>query len=165
MKRLLLAAGPMLALYAIGTFAQETRPAASQAAEHGVFSSSDAMAWQDGPASLPPGARFAVLKGDPAKEGLFTMRVRLPAGYRIMPHWHPAVEHITVLSGTFNLGMGDAFDSTGAEKMPAGSFAFLGPRMHHFAWTDEETVIQLHGIGPWQINYLNAGDDPRRTTR
>ena len=118
--------------------------------------------WQDGPASLPPGAKFAVLEGDPAKEGFFTMRISMPDGYKIPPHTHPKVEHVTVISGTFNFGMGDKFDQTATQEMPAGTFGFWPAGMKHFAWAKGETVLQLHGIGPWTIEYVNPADDPRK---
>jgi hypothetical protein len=71
------------------------------------------------------------------------------------------VEHVTVVSGTFNLGMGDKFDDKAGQAMPAGTFGFLPPMMKHFAWATGETVIQLHGMGPWEIVYVNPADDPR----
>jgi hypothetical protein len=117
------------------------------------------IAWKDGPPSLPAGAKLAVLEGDPAKEGAFTMRLKLPDGYRIMPHTHPKVE--PVISGTFNLGMGDRFDQGSAREMPAGTFGHWPAGMKHFAWAKGETIVQLHGIGPWAINYVNPTDDPR----
>jgi quercetin dioxygenase-like cupin family protein len=122
----------------------------------------DAIKWQAGPPSLPPGAKFAVLEGDPSKDGPFTMRVMLPDGYRIPPHTHPKVEHITVISGVFNFGMGDQFDETKTKPMPAGTFGYWPAGMKHFAWAKGETIVQLHGIGPWSINYLNPADDPRK---
>jgi quercetin dioxygenase-like cupin family protein len=85
----------------------------------------------------------------------------MPAGYQIPPHSHPVPEHVTVISGTFNVGLGDSFDKAKGNKLAAGSFGFLAPEMHHFAFADEEAVIQLHGDGPWRINYLNPADDPR----
>jgi quercetin dioxygenase-like cupin family protein len=86
----------------------------------------------------------------------------MPDGFTIPPHWHPAVEHATVISGTFNLGMGEKIDKSAAHALSGGGFAFMPPGMRHFAWTTGETVIQLHGIGPWKINYVNASDDPRK---
>ncbi|MDP9200078.1 MAG: cupin domain-containing protein [Pseudomonadota bacterium] len=122
----------------------------------------DRITWRDGPPSLPPGAKFAVLEGDPAKDGFFTMRLRLPDGFKIPPHTHPKVEHITVVSGTFNFGMGDKFDESATQAMPAGTFGFWPAGMKHFAWTKGETVLQLHGTGPWKIEYVNPADDPRK---
>jgi hypothetical protein len=123
------------------------------------------IVWKDGPASLPAGAKIAVLEGDPTKEGFFTMRLRFPDGFQVQPHWHPKIEHVTVISGTLNIGMGDKFDQTATREMPAGTFGYWPPQMHHFAWAKGETVIQLHGIGPWMINYLNPADDPRNVKK
>lgn len=133
---------------------------AAAPADHGLFTP-DGIEWGDGPPSLPPGARAAVLEGDPSAEGYFTLRLQMPAGYRIPPHYHKKVEHVTVMSGTFNLGMGDRFDETKTTPMPAGTFGFLPPTMTHFAFASEPTVIQLHGTGPWGIYYVNPDDDPR----
>ncbi len=130
-------------------------------ADMAIFTPADVQ-WKDGPPSLPPGARFAVLEGDPSKAGLFTMRILLPDGYQIPPHWHTQVEHVTVLSGTFNLGMGDKFDQGTTKPMPAGTFGFWPPEMRHYAWTKGETVLQVHGMGPWTITYVNPSDDPRK---
>ena len=118
--------------------------------------------WQQGPASLPSGAKLALLEGDPTKDGPFTMRLLLPDGYRISPHTHPKVEHVTVITGIFNLGMGEKFDQSAGHEMPAGTFGSWPAGMKHFAWVKGETIIQLHGIGPWTINYLNPADDPRQ---
>ena len=117
--------------------------------------------WKDGPGSLPPGARFVVLEGDPSREGPFVMRLWMPDGFRIQPHWHPKTERITVISGTFNLGMGESFDAARTMAMPAGTYGYWGPGMRHYAWTKGDTVLQLHGVGPWSITYLNPADDPR----
>ena len=128
--------------------------------DHGLFLPAD-VKWGDAPNALPTGAKLAVLEGDPFKEGPFTMRLRMSGGYQIPPHWHAKIEHVTVISGTFNLGMGEKFDQSAGRTMPAGTFAFLAPQTRHFAWATGETVIQLHGVGPWGINYVNPADDPR----
>ena len=124
----------------------------------------DQMNWIDGPKSLPPGARLAVLEGDPSKEGPFVMRLRLPDGYKIPAHTHPKTERLTVISGTFNIVMGETLDTKDARKMPAGSFGYWGAGMKHLVWADGETVVQLHGTGPWSIKYVNPADDPRNKT-
>jgi quercetin dioxygenase-like cupin family protein len=121
----------------------------------------DGLTWKDGPPSLPPGAKFAVLEGDPTKPGPFVMRVMVPDGYRIPPHTHPKPERLTVISGTFYIGMGDTFDPTQGQEMPAGAYGTWPPGMKHFVWVKGETVVQLHGDGPWAINYVNPADDPR----
>lgn len=117
--------------------------------------------WSDAPASIPPGARVMVIEGDPAVAGAFTMRLWMPANYVISPHFHPADEHVTVISGSFYMGMGDTCDKDIAKRLPPGSFAMMKKGTRHFAFTKEETVVQLHGVGPWGLTYVNPDDDPR----
>jgi quercetin dioxygenase-like cupin family protein len=124
----------------------------------------DELKWQDGPKSLPAGAKITVLEGDPTKEGPFVMRLKLPDGYSIPAHTHPKTERLTVLSGTFNIAMGENLDKKSGRKMPAGTFGFWAAGMKHFVWAEGETVVQLHGMGPWSIKYLNASDDPRNAS-
>lgn len=121
----------------------------------------DKTVWKDGPRSLPKGAQIAVLEGDPGKEGPFVFRVKAPDGYRIPPHTHPKTERITVISGTFNIGMGAEFDQTLTKPMPAGTYGYWEAGMKHFVWIQGETVVQFHGMGPWSIQYVNPKDDPR----
>lgn len=122
----------------------------------------DSIKWSAGPPSIPPGAQSAVLYGDPSKEGLFAMRLKLPSGYAIPLHTHPKPEIVTVISGTFRLGMGENADRSKAENLPAGSFFALAPGMAHFAFAEGETVIQLNSTGPWSLKYVDPKDDPRR---
>jgi anti-sigma factor ChrR (cupin superfamily) len=117
--------------------------------------------WMDAPSSIPPGAKAAILEGDPTKEGPFTLRLRVPDGYRVPPHWHSKAEHITVLSGTFYLGTGERFDRERGRALRAGSFAVMPAQMRHFAWMKGETIVQVHGMGPFEITYVNPADDPR----
>jgi hypothetical protein len=138
--------------------AQETHTGAAGAAIYNL----DQIQWKPGPASLQPGAKMAVLEGDPSKEGAFTMRVLLPDGFKVAPHIHPATERVTVISGTMNIGMGEKFDQAATQPMPAGSFGHWPAGMKHFAWVKGDTAIQVHGIGPWKIQYLNPADDPRQ---
>jgi hypothetical protein len=129
--------------------------------EHSVVTP-EHVKWVDAPPSLPPGAKIAVLEGDPTKEGHFVMRAKLPDGYRIMPHTHPTDERVTVLSGTLHMGMGDKFDEKATKPMTAGSYGRMGPGVRHFAYAKGETVIQVHGQGPWVVEYVNPADDPRK---
>lgn len=122
----------------------------------------DDIKWTDGPSSLPPGAKIAVLEGDPTKEGPFVFRVKVPDGYKVPPHTHPKPERVTVIAGSFHLGMGDRFDATKGTAMPAGSYGTWPPGMKHYVWVKGETIVQFHGDGPWMINYLNPDDDPRK---
>ena len=123
----------------------------------------DKIPYGPAPAFLSPGAKLAVLEGDPgASTGDFTVRLKMPAGYRILPHWHPNRENVTVLSGTFKVGMGDAFDESKMATFGAGSFAFLDPSMRHYVMADGAVVVQVHGMSPLQFNYVNASDDPSK---
>jgi len=128
---------------------------------HIVVTAAD-VRWGAAPPTLPKGAQAAILEGNPAESGPFTLRLKFPANYKIPPHSHPAIEHVTVLSGTFNVGMGDRWDESKGKALPVGSFAVMPPKMNHFAWTGQETVIQLHGTGPWGITYVNPADDPSK---
>jgi quercetin dioxygenase-like cupin family protein len=157
----------VLAFAALATAA----PAAAQDAgggivdpvpEHHMILGPDDVEWREGPASLPAGARFAVLEGDPSQRGFFTLRLRLPDGYVIPPHSHPGVERLTVVQGTFRLGMGDRVDPEATRALAPGSYFSMPPGMAHFAIAEGETVVQLTSIGPWQVNYVNPADDPRR---
>jgi quercetin dioxygenase-like cupin family protein len=123
----------------------------------------DQVKWGPAPPSLPAGAQLAVVEGDPmAADGDFTVRLRMPDGYKIPPHTHPHRENVTVLSGTLKVGMGDQFDDAKMTTFPSGSFAYVDPTMHHYAGASGETVIQIHGMAPLQINYINPGDDPSK---
>lgn len=120
------------------------------------------MKWADLP-SLPPGAKIAVLEGPMSAAVPFTARLKLPANYRIPAHWHPAVERITVLSGTFYMGMGEVLDTSKGVAVPTGGFAVMQPKTPHFAYTTTEPVeLQLHSTGPWGVTYINPADDPRK---
>jgi quercetin dioxygenase-like cupin family protein len=121
----------------------------------------DKFEWKDAQASLPPGAKVVVLEGDPTKPGPFVMRLKLPDGYRIAPHTHPKPERVTVISGTLLIGMGATFDKAKCYEMPAGTYGSWPAGMKHFGWFKGETIIQLHGEGPWAVDYVNPADDPR----
>jgi quercetin dioxygenase-like cupin family protein len=119
--------------------------------------------WAAAPPSIPAGAEAAVLYGDPSKDGIFAMRLKFPKGYKIAPHTHPKPEVLTVISGTFRLGMGETADASKAKALAPGSFIALSPGMAHFAGADEDnTVVQLNSTGPWTLNYINQADDPRK---
>ena len=133
---------------------------AKPAGDMGLYPAAE-IHWVDGPPSLQKGAQMVVLEGDPAKEGLFTMRLRFPDGFDVKPHSHTQIEHVTVIAGTLHFGMGEKFDRSNTRPMPAGSFGFWPIGMRHFAYAEGETVLQLHGRGPWTITYVNPADDPR----
>jgi hypothetical protein len=128
--------------------------------DHQMFKPAD-LEWSDVP-SLPPGSKIAVIEGKMSEAQAFTVRLKFPANYKLPAHWHPAVERVTVLSGTFHMGTGDRLDPAKTMALSVGSIAIMQPKTNHFAWTKEETVVQLHGTGPWGITYVNEADDPRK---
>ena len=145
-------------LLMLGAAAQET---GSLPSAEVLVTPSD-VKWMDGPPTLPPGAKFAVLSGDPSKSGLFVMRLKFPADYKIMPHSHPGDEHVTVISGAVFVSRGDTFDPQKAKELTQGSYALLPGGSNHFAFAKSETVVQLNSVGPWGITYANPADDPRK---
>lgn len=128
--------------------------------QHRMVTPAD-LKWSDVP-SLPPGAKVAVIEGPMNQAVPFTVRLKFPDNYRIPPHTHPAIERVTVLSGTFHMGMGEKFDQKKAQALKAGGIAIMQPKTPHFAWIQGETVVQLHGTGPWGVTYINPSDDPRK---
>jgi len=123
----------------------------------------DKLSWGPAPPSVPKGAQVAVLSGDPGKSGLYALRLKVPAGYKVPAHTHPTDENITVLSGSIHVGMGDKLDQKKGQAVKAGGFFNMPQGMHHYAWFTEATVIQVHGQGPFAIDYINPADDPRKT--
>ena len=134
---------------------------AAAACAHNTTVQPGAIKWT-APAAYAKGAEFAVIHGDPTKPGLYVVRLKVPAGFKIAAHTHPNDENVTVLSGSFNIGTGDKLDETKGEHIKAGGYSYVPKGMTHYAWFTEETVIQLHGIGPQGITYVNPADDPRR---
>ena len=132
----------------------------AQPSGHRMISAND-LKWGDVP-SLPPGAKIAVIEGPISEPVPFTFRLKFPANYRIPAHWHPAVERVTVISGTFNMGVGDKLDAQKSMPLRPGSMMILQPNTNHFAWTKGEAVVQLNGTGPWGVTYVNPADDPRK---
>jgi len=133
------------------------------AADEHVVISPDNMKWVAAPPAFPKGAQIAVLSGDPSKEGLYVLRLKVPAGYKVPAHTHPNDENITVVSGTFNFGMGDKLDEKKGDALKPGGFAHAPKGMQHYAWFTEDSIVQLHGMGPQSIIYVNPADDPRKS--
>ena len=121
----------------------------------------DKVQYAAAPPILPPGAQLAVLDGNPAEKGTIVMRLKLPANYKIPAHWHSTDERITVLSGTFNVGMGDKLTEPGSQALTPGGFLYLPAKMHHFAWTSSPTVVQINLEGPFDLNYVDPNDNPQ----
>jgi anti-sigma factor ChrR (cupin superfamily) len=121
----------------------------------------DTLKWVEPP--VLPGARLAVVQGDPGKEGPFVYRLKMPAGYKVPPHYHKASENVTVLTGTFSIGMGKEFDAKNGQELPTGGFFSVPPQHPHYAWAgSQETVVQVHGVGPTDLTFVNQADDPRK---
>jgi quercetin dioxygenase-like cupin family protein len=135
--------------------------ASSAPAGEWLLRTPDGLAWRPSE-SLPPGALVAVLEGDPSQEGFFTMRVKMPDGYRVPPHSHSKHERVTVLSGTLHLGHGDAFDPKAAKPLGPGTYSSMPAGMRHFGWASGEVVLQLSTMGPWTVTYVHPEDDPRK---
>ncbi|MGF9763261.1 cupin domain-containing protein [Microvirga sp. 0TCS3.31] len=139
-------------------------PASAQQHQHQhVMANPGDVTWTNGPPSLPKGAQMSVLYGDPAKDGMFVMRLKFPASYKIPPHTHPVDEVVTVVSGEFNIGMGASVDPAQMKAINAGGVIAMAPGTQHYVQTNQETVVQLSTRGPWGIAYVNPADDPRKS--
>jgi quercetin dioxygenase-like cupin family protein len=139
-----------------------TSPHAQPMAHPDLFAGPAEMKYGPVPPAFPPGAQVAVLSGNPFGPGDYVLRLKMPAGYIIPAHNHPTVENVTVISGQFHAGMGDRLDKARSLTFKPGGFAALPANMNHFAWTSGETVVQVHGMGPFAITYVNPKDDPSR---
>src|SRR5262245_3860474 len=129
---------------------------------HHTVVSGDAITWGPAPPSLPPGAQAAILLGSPAKEGPFVLRLKFPSGFVVPPHRHSKDEFVTVISGKFGIAHGEKLDRAAAKGLPPGSFVHLPAGMPHYALADGETVVQINGVGPFDVNYVDPADDPRK---
>jgi hypothetical protein len=138
----------------------KTAGKSSSAAVQPIVLNLDNMKWGPAPPDLPPGAQMAVLEGDPSKAAPYTIRAKFPDGYKVQPHWHPVAEKVTVLSGTLKVGMGAKWDDSNPTTLSSGGYAVMPARMKHFAWSVGDTVLQIHGTGPFKIIYVNASDKP-----
>lgn len=134
--------------------AQETHP--------DILKGPNDAKWGPAPLMLPKGVQIAVLSGDPMKSAPFVVRLKLPANTKVPAHHHPTAENITVISGKFHLGMGDKLDEKNATAFEPGGFESMPANINHYAWADAESVIQVHGQGPFKIEYANPADDPSK---
>lgn len=152
---------PLIAL-SLGSAAILGATAQAQTAEpHHTMVPGDAVEWGPGPPSLPPGAQAAVLLGSPAQEGPFVLRLKFPSGFTVPPHLHSKDEFLTVISGRFAIVAGEELDPEVAKPLSAGSFIHLPAGMPHHARADGETVVQINGVGPFDVTYIDPKDDPR----
>jgi quercetin dioxygenase-like cupin family protein len=155
----------MIVAAAAFVFAAEQSTSASATTEHRVVRPAD-LKWGEAPPGLPTGGKMAVLNGDPTQAGVFTVRLKAPAGYKVMPHTHPTAERLTVISGSFKIGMGEKFDEASMQQMSPGSYIVLPAGMAHYAkGAGKDSVVQIDSEGPFQINYVNPTDDPRNAKK
>ncbi len=149
-----------IGLAALAVLLTSTLPVLGQESHVDLLAGPAGVKWGPAPPTLPKGAQFVVLSGDPSKAGLYVIRLKLPANYQIPAHHHPTAENVTVLSGSFHAGMGDKMDQQKTQAFEPGGFAALPANMNHYAWAASDTVIQVHGEGPFAITYVNLADDP-----
>ena len=162
--RMLLAALAVGASSIAATAQAPQAPAAAPPA-HVTLTPGD-IKWGPAPPTIPPGPMVAVMAGDPGGTGPFTIRIKFPDGFRMPAHWHPTDEHVTVLSGTLALGMGDTIEPAAMTKVAAGGYALLPAGMHHSARAASAVTVQVEGLGPFALTYVNPADDPtQRVTR
>ena len=135
---------------------------ATAAEMHHTVVRGDAVTWGPAPPSLPPGAQAAVLMGNPGKEGPFVLRLRFPAGFTVPPHRHSKDEFLTVISGAFAVSSGEKVDRASLQPLPAASFVHLPAGMPHYAVAEAEAVVQINGVGPFDVSYVDPNDDPRK---
>jgi quercetin dioxygenase-like cupin family protein len=135
---------------------------AALAQEHAAhqFAHAKDLKWSDTPAL--PGAKLAVIEGPLNEAKPFTMRLKFPANYKIPPHFHSAIEHVTVISGEFGMGMGEKLDESKVTRLQPGDVAIMQPKTAHYGVISKPTELQVHGVGPWTVTFVNAADDPRK---
>jgi quercetin dioxygenase-like cupin family protein len=158
MRKTFICVGILLVCLTASSGARQAQPAG-----HTLLSQAE-LKWSDPPPALPKGATFVVLSGDPGQSGPFAVRLRFPAGYKIAPHWHPTDEHVTVVSGTIALGMGEKADPAAMKKLSVGGYALMPAEMRHYLTATTAATVQVHGMGPFVLNYVNPADDPRKTS-
>lgn len=131
----------------------------AQHGSHRVVTPND-LKWED--LGAFPGAKIAIIEGKMNEAGPITARIKLPANFKLAPHYHPGLERSTILSGTLHIGMGDKLDPKKTTAMVPGTVLLMPPKMHHFGWTKDEVIFQLNVEGPWSVTFLNPADDPRK---
>lgn len=135
--------------------------AAAQTPAHDMSAPVKPM-WSPVGPNLARGAQIAVLQGDPAQSALFTIRLKMPKGYVVAPHFHGTDLHVTVISGEFSAGMGDRVDLAKAPILHPGDFITVPANQHHFDAARSRSVVQIYGMGPFSLTYVNPKDDPQQ---
>jgi quercetin dioxygenase-like cupin family protein len=166
----ILAAGSLSACLAVVTLAQGDPPKKPVATEqkapstHHIIVNASQLKWGPAPPALPAGAQAAILDGDPSKPGPFAIRMKVPDGYTVPPHWHPTDENLVILSGTLSMGVGDKFDEASMHALTAGGYTKMPAKTRHYVRAKGETTFQVYGTGPFTITYVDPKDDPRKKT-
>jgi quercetin dioxygenase-like cupin family protein len=132
---------------------------AQHSGEHIMLAPSE-LTWTD--LRSLPGVKIAIIEGQLNQAVPIMFRLKFPPNFKVPPHWHPGIEHITIISGTLHMGIGSVFDRSKTRALTPGSVSIMQPGTHHYVWTDEETIGQVHSIGPWSVNYVNPADDPAK---
>jgi quercetin dioxygenase-like cupin family protein len=158
MRRIFLCCAVFMLAFAATSGGEE-----ATAPKHVIAKPAD-LKWGDPPPVFEKGASFTVVSGNPGIAGPYVVRLKMPAGYKINPHWHPTDENVTVISGTFAVGMGEKFDKATMTEVPAGGFVLLPAEMRHYAMAKTAAIVQVHGMGPFQLTYVNPADDPSTRT-
>ncbi len=162
MKRIWIpgAVAVIAAMASIGTVRAAQDAPAKKKPEGAIMINTADMKWMTAPPMFPAGAQMAVIQGDP-NGATYTVRLKAGDGYRIPAHWHPKTENVTVISGTFHVGLGDKLDESKGTTIAPGGFASMPAHVHHYAWFSGPTEVQVHGIGPFAITYVDPATDPR----
>jgi anti-sigma factor ChrR (cupin superfamily) len=161
MKKTLITFAVLALLTVVGLRPDVVRAQGSSAARAAVTIAPDAVKWNP----LVPGIQISALAGDSSKPGPYTVRLKFADGARVAPHWHPEDENVTVVQGTLLAGMGEKYDTASMHEFPTGSFLLMPKEMRHYAAARGETIVQLHGNGPFVINYVNPADDPSKSNK
>ena len=157
--------GRQLALVPVALLALAAGPRGAQAQGSGtpagfsVVRDKD-LTWSPAAAPLPPGAEIAVLAGDPGQPGPFTYRLKMPAGFRIPPHVHPAAERVMVVRGRLGIGSGEDFDESRLEWLTRGDFFAIGEGVAHYGLCRAGCIIEIDAVGPWGLTYVDPADAP-----
>lgn len=147
---------------------QATKQSSARASGGSMVVEPGSEKWGDVPAAAMVGTpsvamggtvQVAVLQGDPMTAGrTYTLRLSCTDGTKIAPHWHPTTENVTVVKGAAAVGMGAKWDDAALKDVPTGGFFWAAPHMTHFAECKGDTILQVHGIAPFVINFVGPDD-------
>jgi quercetin dioxygenase-like cupin family protein len=139
-----------------------TAPVFAQSGHADLTAGPSDVKWGAALPTLPPGAQVSVLSGDPLKGGPYVLRIKMPNGYQIPAHHHPTDENVTVLSGSLHAGIGNKLDQKSAETFEPGGFILMPASVNHYLWATGDTIVQVHGSGPFEFIYVNPADNPSK---